>query len=113
MIISRAGSRDEFPLAFASCNYHVVDVQAFVAVEQLYVSTANTAQQVAYVLPLPPGATVCAFKAVFDGRKVVKGVVTERKVAKKQDETRTSKSRTVALLGKEHADSERTVNVWR
>ena len=96
--------QDNYPLVKSSCHYNVADVYSIAHLTQDYESRAPIAYDVDYVFPLPPTAAVCAFKAVIDGDKVIKGVVREKKAAKKEYQAALAKGQTAGLLEKEHAD---------
>ena len=94
-----------FPLVGAHCHYTVIDVQTVASLVQTYVSNSSgDAQSVVYVFPLPAEAAVCAFKAVIDGTRIVKGVVQEKSVAKENYEKAVKEGKTAGLLEKQHED---------
>ncbi|HEV7737953.1 MAG TPA: VIT domain-containing protein [Chlamydiales bacterium] len=72
---------------------------------QTYVSNATTHLDVKYVFPLPPDASVCAFKAVINGQRSIKGVVKEKEKAKAEYEEAVSKGKTAALLEQSNVES--------
>lgn len=98
--------QEQYPLVKASCHYNVEDVYAVAELVQEYYSDAPVDRQVEYVFPLPPDAAVCAFKAVIDDKKVIKGVVKEKEEAKKEYKEAVAAGKTAGLLEKEAADGE-------
>ena len=56
--------------------------------------------------PLPPNAAVCAFKAVIDGKKTIKGIVREKGEAKQMYNEAVAQGKTAGLLEKEHAEGQ-------
>jgi len=98
--------REQYPLVKASCHYNVEDVYAVAELVQEYYSDAPVDRQVEYVFPLPPDAAVCAFKAVIDDKKVIKGIVKEKEEAKKEYKEAIAAGKTAGLLEKEAADGE-------
>ena len=94
-----------FHLIGAHCHCTVIDVQTSAPLVQTYISSpSGDAQSVVYVFPLPAEAAVCAFKAVIDGKRVVKGVVQEKSVAKENYEKAVKEGKTAGLLEKHHED---------
>ena len=98
--------REQYPLVKASCQYNIEDVYAVAELVQEYYSDAPVDRQVEYVFPLPPDAAVCAFKAVIDDKKVIKGIVKEKEEAKKEYTAAIAAGKTAGLLEKEAADGE-------
>ena len=98
--------RDDYPLVQARCHYNVVDVYTIAEVVQDYYSSASVNHDVEYVFPLPPSAAVCAFKAVIDDVRVIKGIVKEKGEAKKEYKEAVAQGKTAGLLQQEHADGE-------
>jgi Vault protein inter-alpha-trypsin domain len=98
--------RDDYPLVQARCHYKVLDVYTIAEVVQDYYSSAPVNRDVEYVFPLPPSAAVCAFKAVIDDDKVIKGIVKEKGEAKKEYTEAVAQGKTAGLLQQEHADGE-------
>jgi hypothetical protein len=96
--------RDEYPLVQSRCHYNVVDVYTVATVVQDYHSNASANRDVEYVFPLPPSAAVCSFKAVLDDKKTIKGVVKEKREAKKEYDAAVAQGKTAGLLQQEHAD---------
>lgn len=98
--------REQYPLVKASCHYNVEDVYTVAELVQEYYSNAPVDRQVEYVFPLPPDAAVCAFKAVIDDKKVIKGIVKEKEEARKEYNEAVAAGKTAGLLQKEAADGE-------
>ncbi|KAF8580008.1 hypothetical protein K439DRAFT_1415709 [Ramaria rubella] len=92
------GEKEDFPLLNARVHYDLVDVQALANLIQTYTSNASYEVEINYVFPLPPDASVCAFKAVIDGSRTIKGVVKEKSIAKAEYEDAVSRGKTAALL---------------
>lgn len=90
----------------ASCHYIVVDVNVHARLTQTYVSTANVAQDVKYIFPLPSNAAVCAFNAVIDDKRTIHGIVKQKDEAKRDYEKAVSEGKTAGLLDQHTADGE-------
>jgi hypothetical protein len=104
-IISIEGKiKDQYPLVQSRCHYNIVDVYSIAELVQDYHSSASVNRDVEYVFPLPPRAAVCSFKAVIDDKKVIKGVVKEKRDAKAQYKTAVAQGKTAGLLEQEHPD---------
>jgi hypothetical protein len=58
---------------------------------------------------LPPSAAVCAFKAVLDDKKVIKGIVKGKVEAKQEYDQAVAQGKTAGLLRQEHADGQSIV----
>ncbi|KZW04435.1 hypothetical protein EXIGLDRAFT_758724 [Exidia glandulosa HHB12029] len=99
-----AAVQNEYPLVQAACHYTVVDVNVHARLTQTYVSTANVAQEVKYIFPLPSNAAVCAFTAVIDGKRTIRGVVKQKDEAKHDYDQAVSEGRTAGLLDQHTAD---------
>ena len=96
--------REEYPLVQSQCNYNVVDVYIIAEVVQDYYSTASISRDVDYVFPLPPSAAVCSFEAVIDDKRAIKGIVKEKREAKRDFDRAVAQGKTAGLLQQEHAD---------
>ena len=66
--------------------------------------------EVKYVFPLPPDASVCAFKAVIDGERTIKGIVKAKATAKAEYDQAVSKGKTAALLEQSNVESKSVSN---
>ena len=99
-----SGCNNSLPLVGARCQYIVIDIHTVASLVQSYVSNANEAQSVVYVFLLPPDAAVCAFKAVIDGDRIVKGVVQEKVQARRNYDRAVREGKPAGLLDKEHED---------
>jgi hypothetical protein len=73
---------------------------------QTYTSNASIEAEIRYIFPLPPDASVCSFKAVIDGKRIIKGVVKEKAKAKAEYEQAVAQGKTAALLQQENVESE-------
>jgi hypothetical protein len=106
-IVSVEGKiRDQYPLVQSKCHYNIIDVYSIAELVQDYHSSAPVSRDVEYVFPLPPGGAVCSFKAVIDDKKVIKGVVKEKREAKAQYQQAIAQGQTAGLLEQEHTDGE-------
>jgi hypothetical protein len=69
-----------------------------------FTSRAEYQSDVTYVFPLPPDASVHAFKALIDDR-IVEGVVKEKAEARATFEAAVSMNQKAALLQQENVES--------
>jgi Ca-activated chloride channel homolog len=60
----------------------------------------STEQEVVYILPLPPDASVYSFKATFNDGRTVKGVVKEKHQASEEYKAAVAAGKRAALLQK-------------
>ncbi|KAG8807767.1 hypothetical protein FRC17_004274, partial [Serendipita sp. 399] len=96
--------REEYPLVQSRCSYTILDVYSLAHLIQDYYSAATLNRDVEYVFPLPPSAAVCSFKAVINDKRVIKGVVKEKKEAKRAFDQAVAQGKTAGLLQQEHAN---------
>jgi Ca-activated chloride channel family protein len=71
--------------------------------QHTFISTASRPANVTYIFPLPPDASVHAFRAQIDER-VVEGVVMEKEKARETFDTAVANHQQAALLQQENVE---------